>query len=109
MYMNNRAAASLTLGKVDDAYWWARAAVLEDGRFLSAFNTLGIVYRHHGNPVEAEKVLRYALERDPGNTRIMSNMIPILRDLGRVDEASALAQKLEQLEPNPPFALFERG
>ena len=109
MYMNNRAAESLTLGQVDDAYWWARAAVREDPRFLSAFNTLGIVYRHHGSPAEAEKVLRYALERDPGNTRIMSNMIPVLHDLGRFDEASTLARNLEQLEPNPAFAFFERG
>ncbi len=109
MYMNNKAAESLTLGKVDDAYWWARAAMLEDPRFLSAYNTLGIVYRHHGNPSEAEKVLRYALEREPENTRIMSNLIPVLHDLGRVAELKALAQKLEQLEPNPPFSYFERG
>jgi Tfp pilus assembly protein PilF len=109
MYMNNKAAESLTLGKVDDAYWWARAAMLEDPRFLSAYNTLGIVYRHHGNPAEAERVLRYALEREPENTRIMSNLIPVLHDLGRVAELRALGQKLQQLEPNPPFSYFERG
>jgi tetratricopeptide (TPR) repeat protein len=109
MYMNNRAAESLTFGRIDDAYWWARAAVLEDPRFLSAFNTLGIIYRHHGNPAEAEKVLRFALARDPDNTRIMSNLVPVLDDLGRVQEARALTQKLERLEPNPPFSYFERG
>lgn len=109
MYMNNRAAESLTLGQLDDAYWWARAAVREDPRFLSAFNTLGIVYRHHGNPAEAEMVLRYALEREPADTRIMSNLVLVLRDLGRVAESNVLAQKLEQLEPNPPFSFFERG
>ena len=109
MYMNNRAAESLTLGQIDEAYWWARAAVLEDPRFLSALNTLGIIYRHHGNPAEAEKVLRVALAREPDNTRIMSNLIPVLDDLGRVDEAKALAQTLARLEPNPPFSFYERG
>lgn len=109
MYMNNRAAESLALGQIDEAYWWARAAVLEDPRFLSAFNTLGIIYRHHGNPAEAEKVLRFALAREPDNTRIMSNLIPVLDDLGRVDEAKALAQKVALLEPNPPFSFYERG
>jgi tetratricopeptide (TPR) repeat protein len=109
MYMNNKAAESLTLDKVDDAYWWARGAMREDPRFLSAYNTLGIVYRHHGNPAEAEKVFRYALEREPENTRIMSNLIPVLHDLGRVAESEALVRKLEQLDPNPPFRYFERG
>ena len=109
MYMNNKAAESLTLGKVDDAYWWARAAMREDPRFLSAYNTLGIVYRHHGNPSEAEKVLRYALELEPENTRIMSNLVPVLHDLGRVAEVKALVEQLQQLEPNPPFSYFERG
>jgi Flp pilus assembly protein TadD len=109
MYMNNRAAESLALGQVNEAYWWARAAVLEDPRFLSALNTLGIIYRHHGNPAEAEKVLRVALAREPDNTRVMSNLIPVLDDLGRVDEAKALAQTLARLEPNPPFSFYERG
>src|SRR5262249_37036771 len=109
MYMNNRAAESLTLGQVDDGYWWARAALREDPRFVSALNTLGIVYRHHGNPAEAERVLRYALEREPENTRIMSNLIVVLRDLGRVAESTALAQKLAALEPNPAFGFFEEG
>jgi hypothetical protein len=27
LYLNNRAAESLVQGKIDDAYWWARAAV----------------------------------------------------------------------------------
>ncbi len=69
MYMNNRAAEALTEGHVDDAYWWARAAIGEAPRFFSAYNTLGVVYQRHGNLPEAEQVLAYALEREPANTR----------------------------------------
>ena len=49
MYMNNRAAESFSRGKLDDAYGWARAAILHEPRFLSSFNTLGVIYQRHGN------------------------------------------------------------
>lgn len=109
MYLNNRAAEAFARGEVNDAYWWARAAVEQDPNFVSSYNTLGVIYRRHGNPTEAERVLAYALQRDPKNTRVMSNLIGVLNDLGRVADAQNLARKLEQTEPNPVFGLFERG
>ena len=75
MFMNNRAAESLAQGQVDAAYWWARAAIGQDPRFLSAYNTLGVIYRRHGNLHDAEKVLGYVLELEPGNTQAMSNLV----------------------------------
>ena len=109
MYMNNRAAELLAQGRLDDAYWWARAATEKDPAFPSSYNTLGVIYRRHGNPAEAEKVLAYALERDPKNTHVMSNLVAVLNDLGRDTEARTLARKLEQVEPNPAFSFFSRG
>ena len=53
MYMNNRAAESLAGGRIDDAYWFARAAVLQDPDFMTPYNTLGVVYQRHGNLGEA--------------------------------------------------------
>ena len=61
MYMNNRAAESFTRGQLDDAYWWARAAIEKDPGFVGSYNTLGVIYRRHGNPKEAEQVLVRAL------------------------------------------------
>jgi Tfp pilus assembly protein PilF len=109
MYMNNRAAESFTQRKLDDAYWWARAAIERDPGFIGSYNTLGVVYRRHGNLTEAERVLTYALERDPRNAHVMANLVPILDGLGRVAEAKRLARMLEELEPNPPFSYFDRG
>jgi len=109
MYMNNRAAELFARGLVDNAYWWARAAIGQDAGFLSAYNTLGIIYQRHGNLAEAEKVLAYALEREPGNPHIMSNLVSVLSAQGRVEESSILARKLDQIEPNPPFSFFDRG
>jgi tetratricopeptide (TPR) repeat protein len=109
MYMNNRAAESLALGQVNDAYWWARAAIEQDPRYMSAYNTLGVIYRRHGNPQEAEQILSLVLELEPGNTQVMSNLALVLNDQGRVVESAALSRKLEQLQPYPPFYFFERG
>ena len=109
MYMNNRAAESLATGQVNDAYWWARAAIEQDPRFMSAYNTLGVTYRRHGNQREAEQVLSLVLELEPGNTQVMSNLALVLNDQGRIVESAALTRKLEQLQPYPPFYYFELG
>ena len=53
MYMNNRAAEAVARGQLDDAYWWARAAIAKDRGFLNAYNTLGVIYHRHGNLREA--------------------------------------------------------
>jgi len=109
MYMNNKAAEAFAKGEINDAYWWVRGAISQDPEFMSAYNTLGVIYRRHGNPAEAEKVLAFALEREPRNTRIMSNLVGTLNDQGKVAEADRLRSKLEQIEPNPMFSYFDRG
>ncbi|MEO8738367.1 MAG: tetratricopeptide repeat protein [Casimicrobiaceae bacterium] len=109
MYMNNRAAEALARGDMNDAYWWARAAIGQDPEFVSAYNTLGVIYRSHGNPAEAERILAYALEREPKNTRVVANLIRVMNDLGQVAKAQVLTRKLELLEPDPPYSYFDQG
>jgi tetratricopeptide (TPR) repeat protein len=109
MYMNNRAVESLTSGRVDDAYWWAREAIVQEPRFISAYNTLGVVYQRHGNLAEAKRAFDFVLEREPANTRAMSNLALVLRDQGNLAAAAELMRKLDQMEPNPPFGYFKRG
>jgi Flp pilus assembly protein TadD len=109
MYMNNRAVENLTQGRLDDAYWWARGAVLAYPGFVSAYNTLGVVYRRHGDLAAARAALEHALSRDQDNPRVMSNLAAVLDDLGRAAEAEPLRRKLARIEPEPPFADFNRG
>jgi Tfp pilus assembly protein PilF len=106
---NNRAAEALARGHLDDAYWWARGAIESDPKFLGSFNTLGIIYRHHGNLQHAEATLRHVLEVEPGNTAAMSNLAVVLNDEGRKSEAEALLTKLKELQPYPPFYFFNEG
>jgi tetratricopeptide (TPR) repeat protein len=109
MFMNNRSAEALAAGRFDEAYWWARAAIGQDPKFLSAYNTLGVVYRRHGDLPDAERVFAHVLERDPQNTHVMSNLVPVLEAMGRRTEAATLARRLEQLDPHPPFSYFMLG
>lgn len=109
MYMNNRAAELLVLNQLDDAYWWARKATLQDPAFLNSYNTLGVIYQHHGDVAAAEQVFRYASERAPDNTVFLFNLAQALADLGRAPEAQALRARLTQLEPYPPFHFFNLG
>lgn len=109
MYMNNRAAESLARGRLDDAYWWAREAIVRDPGFLSSLNTLGVIYRRHGDMQAAERALRHVLEREPGNVDSMSNLALVLNDQGRIDESTALTRQLAQIQPHPPFHYFNLG
>jgi tetratricopeptide (TPR) repeat protein len=65
MYLNNRAVEALGQGRLDEAYGWAREAVLQDRRFVPAANTLGVIYSRAGHPAAAEAALRHALANEP--------------------------------------------
>ncbi len=109
MYMNNRAAEAMVRGQLDDAYWRVRQAVRLDPQFLSAYNTLGVIYLRHGDAAHAEQVLHYALGGSPDNPRILANYAESLRELGRTAEAQAVQARLAAVEPTPPFYWFVQG
>ena len=109
MYLNNRAVETLTSGQLDAAYWWAREAIRTDPEMLGSYVTLAVIYRRSGRPAWAEAALGRVAEREPNNVYAMSNRVLALRDLGREAEAAALAKRLEQLDPQPPFKSFNEG
>ena len=109
MYMNNRAAELLAQHKVNDAYWFAREALQIDPDFLIAYNTLGVVYRQHGDMQLAESVFKQILASEPQNTMALSNLVELLRKTEKTQEAQIYATRLEQLQPYPPFHFFNRG
>lgn len=91
LYMNNRAAEELARGRVNEAYWWLRGAFAQDPGLANLYNTLGVVYRHHGALVEAERALQLAGAMDPGNEHVASNLAGVLRAQGRLPDGSLLA------------------
>lgn len=109
MYLNNRAAETLAQDRLDDAYWWARAAIVRDPGFSGAYNTLGVLLRRHGDLEAARRAFTVALDKAPSDTRVMYNLAHNLRALGREAEAEALLAQLARLQPRPPFHFFNLG
>ena len=109
MYMNNRAAEALARGALDDAYWWAREALLQDPTFLTAYNTLGVIYTRQGTQRWAQQLFQAVLAREPENTKVMGNLVRSLLAEGRDAEGQALMARLQALEPFPPFHFFKAG
>ena len=109
MYLNNRAVEALTRGQLSDAYAWAREAIRKDPELPGAYLTLGVVYRNRHHPELADRALLRVTDRDPDNVKALSNRVVVLRDLGRNAEAQALVQRLDRLDPHPPFSYFNEG
>lgn len=109
MYLNNRAAETLTAGKVDDAYWWIKAAIETDPRWLPAYNTLAVLYQRKGMSDRAESTLRLVLDREPMNVQALSNLVIVLGSVGRQAEAVVYSGRLAQIQPVPPYYYFDEG
>jgi tetratricopeptide (TPR) repeat protein len=109
MYLNNRAVETLALGQLDDAYAWARAALLKDPQLEPAYLSLGAIYRAAHHPEQAEATLQRLLEREPDHLVALGNRVLVLRDLGRREEADALTLRLQRLDPHPAFSYFRKG
>lgn len=109
MFLNNRAGEALTHGDVDNAYWWAREAIKTDARWLASYNTLAVIYRRKALFERAEATLRLVLEREPLNTQAMSNLVLVLTDVGRQQEALPYVNQLAQIQPVPPYKFFDEG
>jgi tetratricopeptide (TPR) repeat protein len=109
MYMNNRAAELLAENLVEEAYWFARDAMLRDPDFLSAYNTMGVIYMRHDNFLQAEQNFLSVLSRDSKNTTAMHNLASVLEQQGRFAEASVWRMQLKELQASPPFYYFKLG
>ena len=109
LYLNNRAAEALVQDRLNDAYWWARAAVEARPGTATVLNTLAVIYQRHGEPVLAERVFQAALTREPENLAVLRNLEPLLLALGRPQEAQALAKRIASIEPTPPYHYFDMG
>jgi len=109
MYMNNRAAEQLSQNQITDAYWYAKEAILQDPTYLSAYNTLGVIYRRHDNLPQAELAFRKILKFDPHNLIALSNLAEVLEKSGRSQESLVLTKTLHELQPIAPFHYFNLG
>lgn len=108
-FMNNRAVETLMDDHINDAYWWARAAIKTRATNAAAYNTLGVIYQRRGKLALAERSYRIALDHEPENVVVMQNLGPMLAQMGRTAEAQELARRAARIQPTPPFHYFDQG
>jgi tetratricopeptide (TPR) repeat protein len=109
MFMNNRAVETMLDGRIDDAYAWARGAIRSDPGFVSALNTLGVIYLRRGALTQASVVFGHVLERDAANRAALANLANTYARMGRIEESTELQRRLAALEPRPPLQEFHLG
>jgi len=109
MYFNNRGAEAITAGRPGEAYWWARAAVLQDPAYSPSFVTLGVAARRSNRFDLAERAYRRALEFDSHNEQALHNLAELLHLQGREDEAVRTARLLETVRPDSLAVSYRRG
>ncbi len=109
MYLNNKAAEALSVGQLDEAYAWVRAAIHRAPEFLSPYNTLGVVYSRHGDLKAAEQAFNHVLTQRPTDRQALANMARLLNKLNRTAQAQVFQARLAALEPYPPYYFFQLG
>ena len=101
MFMNNRAVETMTEGRLEAAYVWAREAVRLNPAYLAGINTLGVIYLRAGHLRQAEAALRHVLARDREDAAALGNLVITLQRDQRPQEAEAVAAQLAQVHPYP--------
>ncbi|MBK9368641.1 MAG: tetratricopeptide repeat protein [Deltaproteobacteria bacterium] len=75
----------------------------------SSYNNLALVYKRNGEYTKEESFYRLALALEPNNTFVMSNLAVNLAHQERYDEALAIMEKLDSLEPDDPYGDLHRA
>jgi tetratricopeptide (TPR) repeat protein len=107
LYMNNRAVEMLSAGRIDEAYAFAREAVNQDPSEAILYNTLGVIYKFHGDLDAAARAFEAGLARDPGDMRVIANLADVRSRQGSSEVAAALWARLPSSEVPTARALTQ--
>jgi tetratricopeptide (TPR) repeat protein len=107
MFYNNISAEALVVGDYGKAYQFAKQAIEMDSNFVSAVNTLAVIYRHKGHEDWAEQAYRYGLTIEADDLVTLYNLALILGDQDRLDEWAQVHKKLELARIANPFYYFD--
>jgi tetratricopeptide (TPR) repeat protein len=107
MYFNNRAAEVMAEGHLTQSYALVREALHLDPDYLSAVNTLAVVYLRSGHLEVAELALRQVLAQQADSLSALSNLALVLQRSGRGPEAETLLARLARLQPDAPTLALE--
>lgn len=108
LYLNNRGADELRAAHPEVALRYFQDAVALAPEFAPAWANLGVAYRRVGDIPQALSAYRKALELEPANPTVLSNLASLFRSLGR-DEEARQALHAANLAYASPHQLIVRG
>lgn len=108
-FYNNIGAEALLEDDLEKAEGALGIAVDLDPDFNKALNNLGVFYLRTGRSEDAVQLFREALERDPADVALMTNLARALQTKGQVQEASELLEQLDEVSQTSPFYFVYRG
>jgi Flp pilus assembly protein TadD len=73
------------------------------------WNNLALVYKRQGDYVKEEELYRIALGLEPENDHALLNLALCLAHQERFDEALTIMDRLEQMQPDDPYADLHRA
>ncbi|WP_258405079.1 tetratricopeptide repeat protein [Shewanella psychrotolerans] len=107
MFFNNIAAESLVDGKYNLAYAYIKQSLLLKPEFVSALNTLAILYRHKGLDSDAETVYKLALSQSSEDLTTLYNYAVLLSSQQRLDEWAEVHKTLELARIRNPYYYYD--
>jgi len=108
-YYTNLGAEALIAGDLEEARRLSTLATDLAPKFPNALNNLGVCLARGGDTAGALAHYEQALAVDPGNSMVMTNVLRVYQQQGRVKEAAELETKVEQANTGNPFFFIYLG
>lgn len=107
-YFNNLGAEALMMGEGERAQELLELAHAVAPTFTKAINNLGVAAARSGDRQRAEAIYREGLEVEPTDVPILTNLARLYQEQGRLDDATAIFERVDVANnTNPYFFIFQ--
>ena len=106
-YYRNLAVRALAVQDYTRSYWLTVQSMEIEPLSADALNTLAVVYRRAGHPIQAEAIFRYGTRNIPDDLSMLKNYRYLLAQQKRSDEVAALGVRIAALDDPSPFYLYQ--
>ncbi len=108
-YYNNLGAEALLDGRDEDADHYLGIAGRIDPKFVKGANNLGVLYARRGDYAKAIATYQAALEIEPQNVPLLTNLARAYQQTGRAKEADEILASVEGVHHTNPFFYVYRA
>lgn len=108
-YYNNLGAEALLAGRDEEAGRYLEIAGRIDPSFVKGANNLGVLHARRGEHEKAIAIYRGALEIEPQNVPLLTNLARAYQQTGRTAEAEEILASVEGVHHNNPFFYVYRA